>query len=362
MYLAVMSKKTYQFEVLRAGKFTDANGTEVEITQDDLNEMANGYDAENSPSPFVFGHPKDNDPAYGWADGFKVVGNKLIAFADNLHESVKSALKENLFKKISLSIFNPDSPANPVPGKKYVRHIGLLGAAAPAVSGLKPISFSSEDEHVIEFEFSADTEKGGVFKQIISKATGKDFDLSIINKRFDEMEATLKTMKSLTQKIIGDTDMPELTEEEVKQLQADLAAEQAKTKKLETNLSETASKARKAEIVSFCDQMVEDGKLAPAMKDQWVELMIGLPDTEIEFSEGKESLLEKVKSLLEQQAKVLDFTEKSKDDKEPKSPANFSAPKDQTIDQDRLAKLAEAEQYAKEHNVSLSEAAQAVGA
>lgn len=163
-----MSKKTYQFEVLRTGNFVDANGQDVSITDADLNQLASSYDAEKAPAPLVLGHPKDNAPAHGWIDSLKVVGDKLIAFSTQVHEDLAKAVRKGLYKKISLSIFNPNSPSNPVPGGMYVRHAGFLGAAAPAVSGLAPLSFSSKDEDILEIEFSEDKSLAEKIKDIIS--------------------------------------------------------------------------------------------------------------------------------------------------------------------------------------------------
>ena len=42
---------------------------------------------------------------------------------------------------MSISLFLPKSSANPKPGKLYLKHVGFLGAAAPAVPGLKPVKF-----------------------------------------------------------------------------------------------------------------------------------------------------------------------------------------------------------------------------
>jgi len=163
-----MSKKKnkqYKFDVLKTGTFIDANGRKVVITQSDLHELADSYDGINHPSPLVAGHPKDNDPALGWASSFSVVGDKLIGFSNKIHENLINAVNQELYKKISLSIYDPDATSNPVMGKKYIRHVGFLGAAAPAVPGLKTVNlcdsgFTEIELSDISFSESACKKKG----------------------------------------------------------------------------------------------------------------------------------------------------------------------------------------------------------
>ena len=53
------------------------------------------------------------------------------------------------------SRLTPDHPANPTPGVNYLRHVGFLGAAAPAVPGLKPVHFAAH-EGTVEFALDLD--------------------------------------------------------------------------------------------------------------------------------------------------------------------------------------------------------------
>ncbi|HSV29511.1 MAG TPA: hypothetical protein VLL76_08125, partial [Candidatus Omnitrophota bacterium] len=55
-------------EILKPGTYWDANGNEVPVTLADLRELAAEYDPALLASPVVVGHPKMDDPAYGWMD------------------------------------------------------------------------------------------------------------------------------------------------------------------------------------------------------------------------------------------------------------------------------------------------------
>jgi len=130
------------FEILKTGSFTNSQGKEVNFSQSDLEKIASSYDPAISEAPIVIGHPKSNDPAYGWIDSLKVNGDKLIASASNIVPEFLDAVKQGLFKKRSVSL-NPDNS---------LRHVGFLGAALPAVKGLADLQFSElPEENLIEF-------------------------------------------------------------------------------------------------------------------------------------------------------------------------------------------------------------------
>lgn len=131
------------FEVFRAGTFTPMNGEPVKITTGGLKEIAGEYDPRLYPAPVVIGHPQTDAPAFGWVDKLFVEGDKLMATTRETVAEFAEWVKEGRYKKVSISLFLPSSSANPKPGSLYLRHLGFLGAAAPAVPGLKPIQFSN---------------------------------------------------------------------------------------------------------------------------------------------------------------------------------------------------------------------------
>jgi hypothetical protein len=140
-------------DIFRPGKFKPMKGAEVEYSESDVQHIANNYDPENAPAPVVIGHPKTDAPAYGWVESLSIVNGKLQANVKDASVSFAELVKNGSYKKVSASFFKPDASNNPVPGTWYLKHVGFLGATAPAVSGLTPVSFSEGDE-VLEFEFS----------------------------------------------------------------------------------------------------------------------------------------------------------------------------------------------------------------
>lgn len=132
------------FEILKTGKFISSNGVEKEFNLSDLEKIAAEYNPAVSEAPIVIGHPKTNDPAYGWIDSLKVSGDRLLASAKQIVPEFLESLKNGLFKKRSVSL-TPDG---------YLRHVGFLGAELPAVKGLADISFSDDRSADESFEFS----------------------------------------------------------------------------------------------------------------------------------------------------------------------------------------------------------------
>ncbi|HDZ74970.1 MAG TPA: hypothetical protein ENH55_19825 [Aurantimonas coralicida] len=144
-------------EVFRVGKWTPMNGKEVAFSEDDLRQIAESYDPKLAPAPVVIGHPQSDAPAYAWVDSLQFQGGKLTAMLKDAAGEFVDWVKAGRYRKVSISLFTKDAPANPVEGALYLRHVGFLGGAAPAVSGLKPVEFSCGapgDDGALEFAFN----------------------------------------------------------------------------------------------------------------------------------------------------------------------------------------------------------------
>lgn len=157
-------------EALRPGTFRDMKGQEWTLTSNDLAQLAAGYDPAGAPSPVVVGHPKHDDPAFGWIDK-AALGNddKLRLTLRDLDPAFSAAVEAKRYRKVSVALFAPDSPHNPKPGQWYIRHLGFLGAMPPAVTGLQPVQFAADDEGVVEFsgdEWRAFNSIGYLFRRM----------------------------------------------------------------------------------------------------------------------------------------------------------------------------------------------------
>ena len=130
------------FEIFRTGTHTSLNGQTKDFSESDLDTIAASYNPTEHEAPIVIGHPETNAPAFGWIEKIKRVGDRLIAFPKQVNNEFSELVKSGAFKKRSISI-TPDLKLN---------HVGFLGAAAPAVKGLKDVEFS---ENLDEQEFAS---------------------------------------------------------------------------------------------------------------------------------------------------------------------------------------------------------------
>ena len=139
-------------QFFKPGTHTDMRGREITFTRRDIEEMVAGYDASTRPAPLVIGHPKTDDPAYGWVDRLSVdEQGYAYAVPSQVSDDMRALVDAGAYKYVSASLYTPDSPGNPTPGKYYLRHIGFLGAVPPAVKGLRAVQFAADEEGVVEF-------------------------------------------------------------------------------------------------------------------------------------------------------------------------------------------------------------------
>ena len=143
------------FEIFRSGKRTSADGSQWNITDADVQRAAEVYDPKLHEAPIVIGHPAMNAPAYGWVPKLAADGGSLTAEFAQMDDGFAAAVRAGRYKKVSASFWPPGHPNNPVPDSYYLRHVGFLGAHAPAVKGLRAIEFGEAEEGVIEFSEAA---------------------------------------------------------------------------------------------------------------------------------------------------------------------------------------------------------------
>ena len=185
--------------IFKAGTHTDMHGKKLPFTPDDLAACVKAYDPSVHEAPLVIGHPRTEDPAWGWVKALSLSGVDLMAEPAQLDPQFAEMVTDGRFKKVSASFYLPDSPSNPKPGVLYLRHVGFLGAQPPSVKGLKQVSFSEQEEGVVEF---ADW-------QAITNASlwGKLRDFLISRFSLDEAEKVLPEwqLNSLREEAYRDT-------------------------------------------------------------------------------------------------------------------------------------------------------------
>lgn len=359
------SSTTRKIEVFRPGTFVPMSGAPVTMTAEDLKAIAAAYDPEGSPTPVVIGHPKTEDQAWAWAKSFSFdeESQKLVAEVGEIVPEFSEAVKKGSYKKISLSLFSPSAPNNPKPGAWYPKHIGFLGAAAPAVSGLAPVSFAEDQTGVIEVEFGdpAFKDVASLFRSLrewmIEKAGIETADKALpswsINWIDDAADRDRLGLPAFTEPQTPETIMSD----------AEKAAQAQRERELqerETELNRRQAAFAHGEHVAFAEGLANEGRLLPASQPRVVALLdsLSLPQpTEVSFSEPggqevKESPAEAVRAILKAQPVVVNFGEfaPGQGKGQPgRGAVEFASPDGATVDAEGLRVHAAAEEYQRKH-------------
>jgi hypothetical protein len=130
-------------EVFKAGTHTDTSGKRFSFGAADLDAMVANHALGAAPA--VLGHPKHDDPAYGWVDAYKREGDSLYAKFKDVNPAFAQGVQDGAYRNRSVSVYK-----DPAHGWR-VRHVGWLGAVPPAIDGLAPIAFAAPEEECLEF-------------------------------------------------------------------------------------------------------------------------------------------------------------------------------------------------------------------
>lgn len=138
-------------QCFKPGRHLALSGALLAFGEADLAATAAAYDPALHEAPLVVGHPATDAPAYGWVGALGFAGGALEAQPRQVNAEFAALVNAGTYKKVSAAFWTPDAPGNPVPGVYYLRHIGFLGGAAPAVKGLRTPSFAAGEAGVVEF-------------------------------------------------------------------------------------------------------------------------------------------------------------------------------------------------------------------
>lgn len=365
--MAGSTSETRTIEVFRPGTFVPMGGGALAFSAEDLAAIAADYDPEAAPAPVVVGHPSDNDPAFGWAAAFRwdEAAGRLLADIGDLAAEFVAAVADGRYRKVSLSLFRPDSAANPKPGRWYPRHIGFLGGAAPAVPGLKPVTFAAADEAVtIELGEPALKDVSGLFRGIRDWMIEK-FGLETADRvvpdwqiRWLDEAAGHEPPQPASPAFAAPADPTTPTPEvpmPTKPASGDPAADAADFAARETALVARTRALDHREHESFAEALVAEGRLIPALKDRAVGLLDGLDAvTEISFSEGgkeaKAPQRQALRDLLAAMPKAIVYGGVvPKEGGSQAAAAEFAAPEGKTVDRERADIHGKAVAYQRQH-------------
>ena len=173
----------------RPGRHVAMGGREMVFSARDLNECAAAYSPGRSEAPIVVGHPTMNGPAYGWVKEVIAKPDGLYAVPHQMNPAFADVVRQGAYKKVSGAFYAPEAPTNPCPGKYYLRHVGFLGATAPAIKGLREVQFADEEEILC---FSEDPSTLREHRFAMQGYEIRERELSAREVAFAEREATMR--------------------------------------------------------------------------------------------------------------------------------------------------------------------------
>jgi hypothetical protein len=293
-------------EIFRSGTHTDSQGRTATYTNADLDEVVANHSADDA-APAVIGHPKTDDPAYGWTDKLKRVGDSLFARFRDIDPEFAENVEAGRYRKRSVRLINGDNGWQ-------LAHVGWLGAKRPALT-LQAMNYEEPEGEVFDFESDAYTP--GVLSRILRRLREHfidKFDIDTANNLIPSYE--IDSLADYANKVreedspafsepshknkVGAGDMPpkkDYTEDDLK------AARDEERKKAEAEFAEKdkdrqqeLDKEKRArlttEFQSEIDGLVDEGKLLPAQTVGMADFVAQLGDGEdaqFEFSEGDET-------------------------------------------------------------------------
>lgn len=329
----------------RPGRHVAMSGQAIEFSAEDLAAAAAAYDPATWPAPIVVGHPTLDAPAYGWVGSIEDRDGELYATASQVEPQFAELVKAGRYKKVSAAWFTPGHPNNPAPGRYYLKHLGFLGAAAPAVAGLKSVTFAAgPDDLVIEFGAADAWNMKRIFRALREWLIEK-FDAETANRVVPDYAIEGVELAPPPEAAPGfaapaapasppeGDPMSDADKARLAEIEAKFAEVQAENAALKAKLAEGERLQRHAAHAAFAEQQVKAGRLTPAMSPVIVAVLDALADAPPMFGAGEaaQPLPEALRAAIAAGPVVVDFAERGAPG-EQAAGAAFSAPHGYSVD------------------------------
>lgn len=379
---------TARLAIWSPGTYTSISGDQFTFTDEDVADIAEGYSPGAFAAPMVIGHPKTDDPAQGWADALEFDGETLWADANKIDPDFAEAHRAGRYAKISPRFFMPDEPGNPTPGKFYLRHIGFLGAVAPANKAL-PMADFAEGEGTVTFadlpklpacSFSDGAPRWGfkvlrdmarrlreflIEKEGIETANqlAPEHLISALDEAGSDEPERLTGFSDPTDTLHAEEEpmADELTQEQLAEQHAQLQRDQAAFADQQAAFAEQQANAHQESCAAFAEELADQGRILPADTGFISALLAGIPkDAECSFAEGDAQVTtatgERLRSFLSGLPRQVDYQEHAPAQQGRQVKADFAAPDGYTVDLAAADLRNRAKAYQDEHGCSFEEA------
>lgn len=291
---AMASRTPKPIHIFRPGRWVAMNGEAIEFTEADLAASAAAYNPATHRAPIVKGHPATDDPAQGWVQALSAGPRGLFATPAQVDAAFAEEVRAGRYATVSARFYRPDSPANPVPGTWYLRHLGFLGAQVPGVKGLDAPaldpSFAEDEDSVCFAEGVAfgewdDVTNASLWRNLREWLLGKfgaeeadrvlpGYDVRALEQGAQEELKQRRERESEREdgpephSAFSEPDQPkepQVTEDEALRLREELAAKEREIQTLKTQARQREAAAAQAESTAFIEGLVSQARLPESM-------------------------------------------------------------------------------------------------
>ncbi len=300
-----------EVNIFKAGTVTDSRGHRHVFTRQDLLQVVESFNPTYYRVPLVRGHnhPQDDAEACGWVTRVWVEGELLWAEIEP-RTAFKQELADGAYKSVSCSFYTPQSPLNPYPGKLSLRHLGFV--LVPAVKGLLPFTAFAEfkDCHIdvtMDIMPELDYSEPNPLLEQIEVAFSEEIEqeaaeilLAELTTQYAESERRTRSPRRQAQQA-----EPAKEAEIIEQPPAAPAAPTAEleetVKQLKAQLAAQEKAMKKDRYKQFAEQLYSEGRLTSGIFDQQelINLLVALDEVSpaADFSE-ENTLVAGIKNLL----------------------------------------------------------------
>jgi len=133
-------------EIAKVGPAVDGNGQIFEFTPAILKDLQETYSPELHRAPFFETHvetPRNK----GLVASLRLEGDRLLAEPEGMDAEFAQAVNSGQIPSLSPALYHPNHPANPTPGKWYLRH--TAGVQVPGIKGMSRPQFSEGEAGIV---------------------------------------------------------------------------------------------------------------------------------------------------------------------------------------------------------------------
>lgn len=296
------------------------HGRDWPTTAEELARIADNYCPEFHEAPVKLDHA-DAGPAGAWVKELKAEGTRLLARLGQVADWFAELVREGRFKKRSVELYRDLQGRGP-----YLRAVAFLGAAVPAIKGLREIAFQEDEPEFSTFE--AELEIPGE-----QESEGEETASPIESSPAEETAAPTEAAEA---ERYSEADVRRMLDETLTHVER-------QNRELRQELQSMRELRDRTDFERFLEEQAQAGKPANAWREAGVmELYLGLEENAEAFNEDAEAVdrhrREALKAVLAATPAVVQFGELAREEAREPQPM----PPEASLESVELVECAEA--------------------